>query len=149
MGIVFQDFQLLNDRSDYKNLYFVLKATGWKDKDAINERIKEVLTEIGLADKMANMPHQLSGGEQKRIAIARAILNHPKLIIADEPTSNLDKDTTDEVMQLLRKISESGTAILMTTHNISLLNKYPGKAFQRKKKKVEEVTIRRASENKE
>ena len=95
MGIVFQDFQLLNDRSVYKNLYFVLKATGWKDKDAINERIKEVLTEIGLADKMANMPHQLSGGEQKRIAIARAILNHPKLIIADEPTSNLDKDTTD------------------------------------------------------
>ena len=116
MGIVFQDFQLLNDRSVYKNLYFVLKATGWKDKDAINERIKEVLTDIGLADKMANMPHQLSGGEQKRIAIARAILNHPKLIIADEPTSNLDKDTTDEVMQLLRKISETGTAIVMSTH---------------------------------
>ena len=130
MGIVFQDFQLLNDRSVYKNLYFVLKATGWKDKDAINERIKEVLTDIGLADKMANMPHQLSGGEQKRIAIARAILNHPKLIIADEPTSNLDKDTTDEVMQLLRKISETGTAIVMSTHNIALLNKYPGKAFQ-------------------
>ena len=107
------------------------------------------MTEIGLADKMANMPHQLSGGEQKRIAIARAILNHPKLIIADEPTSNLDKDTTDEVMQLLRKISESGTAILMTTHNISLLNKYPGKAFQCQDEKVEEVTIRRASENKE
>lgn len=149
MGIVFQDFQLLNDRSVYKNLYFVLKATGWKDKDAINERINEVLTEIGLADKMANMPHQLSGGEQKRIAIARAILNHPKLIIADEPTSNLDKDTTDEVMQLLRKISESGTAILMTTHNISLLNKYPGKAFQCQDEKMEEVTIRKASENKE
>ena len=144
MGIVFQDFQLLNDRSVYKNLYFVLKATGWKDKDAINERIKEVLTDIGLADKMANMPHQLSGGEQKRIAIARAILNHPKLIIADEPTSNLDKDTTDEVMQLLRKISETGTAIVMSTHNIALLNKYPGKAFQCQDEKVEEVTVRKA-----
>ena len=143
MGIVFQDFQLLNDRSVYKNLYFVLKATGWKDKDAINERIKEVLTDIGLADKMANMPHQLSGGEQKRIAIARAILNHPKLIIADEPTSNLDKDTTDEVMQLLRKISETGTAIVMSTHNIALLNKYPGKAFQCQDEKVEEVTVRK------
>ena len=144
MGIVFQDFQLLNDRSVYKNLYFVLKATGWKDKDAINERIKEVLTDIGLADKMANMPHQLSGGEQKRIAIARAILNHPKLIIADEPTSNLDKDTTDEVMQLLRKISETGTAIVMSTHNIALLNKYPGKAFQCQDEKMEEVTVRKA-----
>ena len=131
-------------RSVYKNLYFVLKATGWKDKDAINERIKEVLTDIGLADKMANMPHQLSGGEQKRIAIARAILNHPKLIIADEPTSNLDKDTTDEVMQLLRKISETGTAIVMSTHNIALLNKYPGKAFQCQDEKVEEVTVRKA-----
>lgn len=144
MGIVFQDFQLLNDRNVYKNLYFVLKATGWKDKDAINRRINEVLTDIGLADKMANMPHQLSGGEQKRIAIARAILNHPKLIIADEPTSNLDKDTTDEVMQLLRKISETGTAIVMTTHNIALLKNYPGKAFQCQDEKVEEVTIRRA-----
>ena len=144
MGIVFQDFQLLNDRNVYKNLYFVLKATGWKDKDAINRRINEVLTDIGLADKMANMPHQLSGGEQKRIAIARAILNHPKLIIADEPTSNLDKDTTDEVMQLLRKISETGTAIVMTTHNIALLNNYPGKAYQCQDEKVEEVTVRRA-----
>lgn len=144
LGIVFQDFQLLSDRTVYKNLYFVLKATGWKDKQKIDDRINEVLTETGLTDKLEKMPHELSGGEQQRIAIARAILNHPKLIVADEPTGNLDKDTADNIMQLLRKISDTGTAVVMSTHNISLLNKYPGKAFQCQNGKVEQVTVRKA-----
>ncbi len=144
LGVVFQNFQLLSDRSVYKNLQFVLKATGWKDKNDINKRIDEVLTQIGLLDKKDKMPNELSGGEQQRIAIARAILNHPKLIIADEPTGNLDKETADHIMQLLKSIADTGTAVVMSTHNISLVNKYPGKAFQCQDGKMEQVVIRKA-----
>ena len=148
LGVVFQNFQLLGDRTVYKNLRFVLKATGWKDNEAIDNRIDEVLTQIGLIDKKMMMPHELSGGEQQRVAIARAILNHPKLIIADEPTGNLDKETADNIMQLLKSIADEGTAVVMSTHNIGLVNKYPGKAFQCQEGKMEQVTIRKAETGK-
>ena len=144
LGVVFQNFQLLSDRTVYKNLRFVLKATGWKDNEAIDNRIDEVLTQIGLIDKKMMMPNELSGGEQQRVAIARAILNDPKLIIADEPTGNLDKETADNIMQLLKSIADKGTAVVMSTHNIGLVNKYPGKAFQCQEGKMEQVTIRKA-----
>ena len=130
IGIVFQDFQLLHDRTVEKNLEFVLGATGWTDKEEISDRIDEVLGEVGLADKRKVMPHQLSGGEQQSIAIARALLNHPVVILADEPTGNLDPDTTIDVMRLLRKISESGTAVLMATHNYTLMQKYPSRIIR-------------------
>lgn len=129
MGIVFQDFQLLSDRSVYKNLLFVLKATGWKDKQEMDERINEVLEAVGMTDKAEKMPHELSGGEQQRIAIARAILNHPQLIVADEPTGNLDPETANGIIELLRQISETGTAIIMSTHNMPLLDRYPGRVY--------------------
>ena len=147
LGVVFQNFQLLSDRTVYKNLQFVLKATGWKDKQAIDNRINEVLAQISLTDKADKMPNELSGGEQQRVAIARAILNNPKLIIADEPTGNLDKETADNIMQLLKSISETGTAVIMSTHNIGLVNKYPGKAFQCQDGKLEQVVIRKAEIN--
>lgn len=127
IGIVFQDFQLLFDRTVEKNLEFVLGATGWKEPKEISNRIDEVLAKVGLADKRKSMPHQLSGGEQQGIAIARALLNDPDVIIADEPTGNLDPDTTLEVMKLLRRISENGTAVLMATHNYTLMQKYPSR----------------------
>ena len=130
MGIIFQDFQLLHDRSVCKNLQFVLKATGWKKKDDINERIDEVLDLVGMADKKNKMPCELSGGEQQRIAIARAILNKPKLIIADEPTGNLDPDTANNIVGLLKQISTSGAAVVMSTHNIPMLDKYPGVVYR-------------------
>lgn len=130
MGIIFQDFQLLTDRSVYKNLRFVLNSTGWKDKTEIDARIHEVLEAVDMADKADKMPHELSGGEQQRIAIARAILNHPKMIVADEPTGNLDAETADNILELLRKISQSGTAVIMTTHNMPLLDKYPGIVYR-------------------
>lgn len=149
LGVVFQDFQLLRERTVYKNLEFVLKATGWHDKERINDRIGEMLTMIGLEDKADKMPHELSGGEQQRVAIARAILNSPQLIIADEPTGNLDRDTADNIMQLLRSICEKGTAVIMTTHNMSLVNKYPGKAFQCHNGILEQVVVRKANEAKE
>ena len=149
LGVVFQDFQVLRERTVYKNLEFVLKATGWHDKERINDRIGEVLTMIGLEDKADKMPHELSGGEQQRVAIARAILNSPQLIIADEPTGNLDRDTADNIMQLLRSICEKGTAVIMTTHNMSLVNKYPGKAFQCHNGILEQVVVRKANEAKE
>ena len=140
MGIIFQDLQLLSDRSVYKNLYFVLKATGWKDKDSIKQRIDEVLTQVGMSDKKDRMPHELSGGEQQRISIARALLNSPQLIIADEPTASLDYETADNIIQLLRDISMTGTAVILTTHNRSLLNKYPGIVYRCNDQKLEEVT---------
>lgn len=130
MGIVFQDFQLLADRSVEKNLEFVLRATGWKDREERDNRIGQVLKDVGLTDKGDKMPHELSGGEQQRVAIARAILNRPKLIVADEPTANLDPITADGIMQLLRHISETGTAVIMSTHNIPLLDKYPGIVYE-------------------
>ena len=127
IGIVFQDFQLLFDRSVEKNLEFVLGATGWTDKAEISRRIDEVLAKVGLSDKRKSMPHQMSGGEQQGVAIARALLNDPDVIIADEPTGNLDPDTTLEVMKLMRRISENGTAVLMATHNYTLMQKYPSR----------------------
>ena len=130
MGIVFQDFQLLTDRNVYKNLRFVLRSTGWKDKQEIDERIREVLQDVKMEDKADKMPHELSGGEQQRVCIARAILNHPKMIIADEPTGNLDPETADNILQLLREIAQKGTAVIMTTHNMPLLDKYPGIVYR-------------------
>ena len=130
MGIIFQDFQLLIDRNVYKNLRFVLKSTGWKNKQEIDERIREVLHDVEMDDKGEKMPHELSGGEQQRICIARAILNHPKMIVADEPTGNLDPETADNILKLLREISQKGTAVIMTTHNMPLLDKYPGIVYR-------------------
>jgi cell division transport system ATP-binding protein len=130
IGIVFQDFQLLTDRNVYKNLRFVLKSTGWKDKQEIDERIREVLQDVKMEDKADKMPHELSGGEQQRVCIARAILNHPKMIIADEPTGNLDPETADNILQLLREIAQKGTAVIMTTHNMPLVDKYPGTVYR-------------------
>ena len=127
MGIVFQDFQLLTDRSVQDNLSFVLRATGWKEKEAIERRIKEVLKDVGMSTKAHKMPHQLSGGEQQRIAIARALLNKPAVILADEPTGNLDGETADEILQLLRDLNAAGTAIVMVTHNRAIVEKYPGR----------------------
>lgn len=126
MGIIFQDFQLLHDRTVYGNLHFVLKATGWKDKEKTDERIDEVLKAVGMEGVKDKMPHQLSGGEQQRIAIARALLNKPQVIIADEPTGNLDVETAENIISLLKDISMKGTAVIMSTHNISLIDKYPG-----------------------
>ena len=142
VGVVFQDFQLLGDRTVYKNLDFVLKATGWRDKERRDDRIIEVLTMVGLEDKADKMPNELSGGEQQRVAIARSILNRPEIIIADEPTGNLDKETADNIMQLLKSIADKGTAVIMSTHNIALVNKYPGKAFQCQDGKMEQVVIK-------
>lgn len=126
MGIIFQDFQLLHDRSVFKNLQFILHSTGWKSNKDINNRIEQVLSDVGMSDKKDKYPHELSGGEQQRIAIARAVLNTPKVIIADEPTGNLDPETANNIVELLRKITESGTSVIMSTHNISMLKKYPG-----------------------
>ena len=130
LGVVFQDFQLLTDRTVEDNLSFVLRSTGWKDRAAIAKRIDEVLAAVGMTTKAHKMPHQLSGGEQQRIAIARALLNKPEVIIADEPTGNLDGETADGIMQLLTRINrEEGTAIVMVTHNRSLFEQYPGRVF--------------------
>ena len=130
LGVVFQDFQLLMDRSVEENLEFVLKATGWKDNEAIDKRTEEVLDAVGLPTKAHKMPHQLSGGEQQRIAIARSLLNDPEVILADEPTGNLDSDTADGILKLLTGINkEKGTAIVMVTHNQSIYEKYAGRVL--------------------
>ncbi|MBN2481229.1 MAG: ATP-binding cassette domain-containing protein [Bacteroidales bacterium] len=130
LGIVFQDFQLLTDRSVYDNLYFVMHSTGWKDKDEIDKRIRRVLEKVEMENKGYKMPHQLSGGEQQRIVIARALLNEPEIILADEPTGNLDPETSEGIVRLLREISESGRAVLMATHNYSLLKKFPARTLK-------------------
>ena len=140
MGIIFQDFQLLHDRTVYQNLLFVLKATGWKDKEKIKTRISEVLADVGMQDKAGSMPHELSGGEQQRISIARALLNKPKVIIADEPTGNLDPETASSILQLLKDITATGTAIVMTTHNIPLIDKYPGIVYKCQDGKITDIT---------
>ena len=129
LGVVFQDFQLLMDRNVESNLEFVLRATGWKDRMAIDTRIQEVLDDVGMGTKAHKMPHHLSGGEQQRIAIARALLNRPQAILADEPTGNLDGETADDILKLLRKLNEEGTAIIMVTHNRSIFERYPGRVF--------------------
>ena len=129
-GVVFQDFQLLMDRTVESNLEFVLKATGWKVREEMDRRILEVLQDVGMETKAHKMPHQLSGGEQQRIAIARSLLNRPSVIIADEPTGNLDNETADGILRLLTKINEEdGTAIVMVTHNRGIFEKYPGRVF--------------------
>ena len=130
MGIIFQDFQLLHDRTVYRNLRFVLKATGWTDNEKIDRRIIEVLAEVGMSDKAEKMPSELSGGEQQRIAIARALLNKPKIIIADEPTGNLDPETAASIVSLLQAASKEGTAVVMSTHNIHLIDLFPGKVYR-------------------
>lgn len=142
LGIVFQDFQLLTDRSVNDNLLFVLKATGWTDKKKMEHKILEVLKKVGMATKGHKMPFQLSGGEQQRIAIARALLNDPKLILADEPTGNLDPGTSEEIMLLLKDINASGTGILMATHDYSLIMKFPSKTIKCAEGKVLETVQR-------
>lgn len=139
IGIVFQDFKLLPDRSIYKNLQFVLKATGWTDTDAMDKRIDEVLDRVGMLSHANKMPHQISGGEQQRVAIARALLNDPELILADEPTGNLDPQTSVEVMEVLQKINSNGRTIIMATHDYALLLKYPGKTLKCENSKIFEV----------
>ena len=139
IGVVFQDFQLLSDRSVYDNLLFVLKATGWKNKTDIDERINEVLSEVGMEHKSYKMPHELSGGEQQLIAIARALLNRPKLILADEPTGNLDQETGHQIMSLLHRICAEGTAVIMATHNIQLTEDFPARVVKCEDKNVIEL----------
>ena len=139
IGIVFQDFKLLPDRNIYENLLFVLKATGWKNKSDMDVRIEEVLNRVGMLSSIRKMPHQLSGGEQQRVAIARALLNDPELILADEPTGNLDPQTSVEVMEVLKAINENGRSILMATHDYALLLKYPYKTIKCDQGKVFEV----------
>ena len=131
LGIVFQDFQLLSDRTVEKNLKFVLEATGWSDKEKIEERINEVLASVNMKSKKHKMPHELSGGEQQRIAIARALLNHPDLILADEPTGNLDPETSNEIMTLLKQVAlENGAAVVMATHDYHMIQNFPGEAIR-------------------
>ncbi len=130
MGIIFQDYRLLEDRTIENNLLFVLKATGWKDSEANNKRIMEVMSDVDLIAKLKARPHQLSGGEQQRVAIARALLNNPELILADEPTGNLDPQTSNEIMRLLLKICHEGRAVIMATHNYNLIHKFPGRVVK-------------------
>ena len=144
LGIVFQDFKLLTDRTINDNLTFVLKATGWKDKDKMKERIETVLNKVGMKTKGFKFPHELSGGEQQRIAIARALLNEPELILADEPTGNLDPQTSIEVMEVLQDINKNGNTILMATHDYALLLKYPSKTLKCDDNKVFEVVQRKS-----
>ena len=140
LGIVFQDFQLLMDRTVYANLEFVLQATGWKDVNARRERIEEVLTCVGMHTKSYKMPHELSGGEQQRVVIARALLNRPELILADEPTGNLDPDTSAQVMSQLHTISAtSGVAVVVATHNLGLISQFPGREVRCENKALMDV----------
>ncbi|MBS1782271.1 MAG: ATP-binding cassette domain-containing protein [Bacteroidetes bacterium] len=142
LGIVFQDFRLLTDRNVHDNLEFVLKATGWKDKTLMKEKIENVLNKVGLRSKGQKMPYEMSGGEQQRIDIARALLNNPKLILADEPTGNLDPDTTDEIMQLLFNICRDyHTAFIMATHDYSIIQKYPARVVRIEQGQVKEISV--------
>jgi len=129
IGVVFQDFKLLTDRNIFKNLHFVLRATGWTDEKAMNERIDEILDRVGMKDFKLKMPHQLSGGEQQRIVIARALLNNPEIILADEPTGNLDHDTSIEILELFRKINSEGKTVLMATHDKLIVDKFPARTL--------------------
>jgi cell division transport system ATP-binding protein len=144
LGIIFQDFKLLPDRTVNENLSFVLKATGWKDKKEMNTRIEEVLDKVGMKTSGFKFPHELSGGEQQRVAIARALLNNPELILADEPTGNLDPQTSVEVMKVLQDINKNGNTILMATHDYALLLKYPSKTLKCDENKVFEVVQRKS-----
>ena len=144
LGVVFQDFKLLNDRTVNGNLEFVLKATGWKDKEKINSKIKEVLTRVDMQTKGFKFPYELSGGEQQRIAIARALLNDPELILADEPTGNLDPQTSIEVMEVLQELNKKGHTIFMATHDYAMLLKFPSKTLKCEENKVFEVVQRKS-----
>ena len=144
IGIVFQDFQLLTDRNIHDNLDFVLKATGWSDKRKRQFRIAEVLEQVGMETKGYKMPHELSGGEQQRIVIARAILNTPEIILADEPTGNLDPETGRQIVQLLRDICAKGSTVIMTTHNLQLLEEFPGKVYRCENHRVVEAVTEAA-----
>lgn len=142
LGIVFQDFQLLSDRSVEHNLQFVLNATGWTDKKLITDRTLDVLEKVGLRSKLKKMPHELSGGEQQRVVIARALLNDPEIILADEPTGNLDPDTSEEIVLLLKKISQSGTAVVVATHDYHIIRTFPSRIIKCENGKVlEDVQI--------
>lgn len=142
LGIVFQDFKLLTDRNVYDNLEFVLKATGWKDKVLMKEKIENVMTKVGLKNKSFKMTYEMSGGEQQRVDIARALLNNPKLILADEPTGNLDPDTTDEIMQLLFNICRDyNTAFIMATHDYSIIQKFPARVVRIEQGAVKEISV--------
>lgn len=143
LGVIFQDFKLLIDRTVNANLLFVLKATGWKDKEKMSTRVEEVLTKVGMKTKGFKFPHELSGGEQQRVAIARALLNEPELILADEPTGNLDPQTSVEVMKVLQDINKNGNTILMATHDYALLLKYPSKTLKCDENQVYEVVQRK------
>lgn len=138
IGIVFQDFQLLMDRNVYANLDFVLAATGWREKAEREARIDEVLSIVGMANKSYKMPHELSGGEQQRVVIARALLNRPELILADEPTGNLDPDTASQIVETLRELTSSGVAVVMATHNLSLAETMPGRMMRIENKKLQD-----------
>lgn len=139
IGIIFQDFQLLTDRNVLENLRFVMKSTGWKKKALMDKRLDEVFDLVGLSHKKTNMPHELSGGEQQRVVIARALVNEPFLLLADEPTGNLDPETSREIMNLLIKITEQGTALLMATHNYNLIHYHPSRVLKLENKKLFEV----------
>lgn len=141
IGIIFQDFQLLTDRSVYNNLYFVLRATGWTSRKEMRLRISEVLQMVGMETKQYKMPHELSGGEVQRICIARALLNKPGLILADEPTANLDPETSCQIVEILRQVASTGTAILMSTHNTTLIEKYPGRIFECSNHTLKEIAF--------
>jgi len=144
LGVVFQDFKLLPDRSVFENLKFVLKATGWKDKKKIRDRIEEVLTEVGMENVQPKFPFQLSGGEQQRVAIARALLNMPEIIIADEPTGNLDPQTSLEVMEVFQKLHKEGMTVLMATHDYNMIVKFPGKILRCDEGTVYEVVQKKS-----
>lgn len=144
MGIVFQDYQLLDDRNAFFNLYDVMKATGWRKESDIRRRIDEVLSVAGLSNKAYKMPHELSGGEQQRLVIARALLNAPRLLLADEPTGNLDPVTADGIMRLFREIAASGCAIIMSTHNTALIEQFPARTILFSKGKITEIDIEKS-----
>lgn len=141
LGIIFQDFQLLSDRNIYKNLEFVLRSTGWKDRYKIKERISEVLSTVHLEKVEKKMPFELSGGEQQRVSIARALLNHPKIILADEPTGNLDPEKSKSIIETMKEINEKGTTIIIATHDYSIIKNFPSTTYRFKNKEIKEVLI--------
>jgi cell division transport system ATP-binding protein len=141
IGIVFQDFQLLTDRSVRENLMFVLKATGWRDKQKMNDRIFEALSHVGLTEKLDKLPHELSGGEQQKVAIARALLNEPDIILADEPTGNLDPETSEEIMQILSSLSKEGKGVIMASHDYDLMKKFATKVLRFEEGRISEQAV--------
>ena len=141
LGIIFQDFQLLSDRNIYKNLEFVLRSTGWKDKHKIKERIIEVLNTVHLEEVEKKMSFELSGGEQQRVSIARALLNHPKIILADEPTGNLDPEKSNSIIETMKEINSNGTTVIIATHDYSIIKNFPSKTYRFENKEIKEVMI--------